>query len=106
MGWLLRYLQSTGIGVGQQEDFLMEVLKLNALLIRNDGSTGHKFRSQFAKQAIRQAYEMLKANTLRDVHGAKDEEESKIALSLQIVDLLRACSMPLSGGLRPFLRRA
>jgi hypothetical protein len=105
MGWLLRYLQSTGIGVGHQQDFLMEVLKLNTLLIENDGPTGFKFRQNFAKQAIRQGYDMLKANTMRDVEGSKDEEDSKTALSLQIVQLLRACSKPLSGQLRPFLRR-
>jgi len=35
MGWLMRYLTSTGIGVGRQEEFLMEVLELIMTLTRD-----------------------------------------------------------------------
>ena len=58
MGWLLQYLTSTGIGVGQQEEFLMQVLQLTILLIQNETIAGALFRRKFAKAAIRESFEM------------------------------------------------
>jgi len=105
MGWILRYLQSSGIGIGKQEVFLMEVLKLTTLLIKDTGPTGFQFRRQFAKAAIRQSFDMLYVNCRRDVKGSPESEAMKQQLSMGILKVLGICSKPLSGGLRPFLRR-
>lgn len=107
MHWLLRFLTPTGIGVGKQEDVLSEVLTLVTLLIENKDSPGDKFRQEYAKPCIREAFQMLRMNCKRDVASCPEEEHAKVRLSLQIVHFLHACSRPkLSGNLRPFLRRA
>jgi len=105
LGWILRYLTSKNLGYGRQEEFLIEVIKLIKLLVEDNTKTGWKFRQQFAKSAIRQAYDILKVNSARESAGGRDAEMMKTELSLAIVDFLGTCSKPRTGGLRPFLRR-
>lgn len=105
MSWLMRYLQPRGIGVGQQEGVLTQVLELCVQLVEDETSAGERFRSNFGKQAIRVSYEMLLVNSKRDVSSSKEEEVSKVALSLTLCNLLQSCSRAnLSGNLRKYLR--
>jgi hypothetical protein len=106
MGTLMRYLTPDGMGVGQQEDFLMMVLEIIIRLVEDTSSTGQLFRDRFAKNAIRESFDMLQVNARRDVAGAPDEEESKTALSCKICSLLKACSIQKGIALRRFMRRA
>lgn len=105
MSWLMRYLSPHGIGVGKQEDVLTEVLNLCIRLVENEFIAGERFRDNFAKQAIRVAFQILLVNSKRDVSSSVEEEASKVALSLKITTFLQACSAPrLSGNLRHYLR--
>jgi len=105
MGWLLRFFTTTGIGIPRQQDFLGNVLVLISLLICNQQRTGKSFRERFAKTAIREAFEILRAIAKRGSHGSADEQASRLKISLGVVELLKKSSRPLSGGLRKFLRR-
>ncbi|CAJ1359160.1 unnamed protein product [Effrenium voratum] len=105
MGWLLNYLTSVGMGIGKQGLFLMEVIELIKMFVRNQSLTGQSFRSKFAKYAIRESFEMLTVNSRRETHGNEEEARAKAALTEKITQLLMDCSRPLSGGLRKFLRR-
>lgn len=104
MGWLLNYLTSVGMGIGKQGLFLMEVIELIKMFVRNKSNTGQSFRNKFAKYAIRESFEMLTVNSRRETHN-KEETTAKTALTQKIIELLMDCSRPLSGGLRKFLRR-
>lgn len=106
MGTLMRYLTPDGMGVGQQEDFLMMVLEIIIRLVEDNSSTGQLFRDRFAKNAIRESFDMLQVNARRDVAGAPDEEMSKTLLSCKICSLLKACSIHKGTALRRFMRRA
>eukprot|EP00971_Amphidinium_carterae_P347576 6489646-Amphidinium_carterae.1 len=105
MGWLLRYLNSTGIGMGNQEVFLTHVLDLIIVLVTDETKTGHRFRQHFAKAAIRESFDMLRVNSQRDAEASAEGEGNKLRLSRVIVKFLNICSRPCSGNLRPFLRR-
>ncbi|CAE7408605.1 unnamed protein product, partial [Symbiodinium necroappetens] len=105
MGWLLNYLTSVGMGIGKQGQFLTEVIDLIKMFVRNNSRTGQSFRNKFAKYAIRECFEMLTVNSRRETHGNKEEAKAKADLTAKIIELLKDCSRPLSGGLRKFLRR-
>ncbi|CAE8602328.1 unnamed protein product [Polarella glacialis] len=105
MGWLLRFLTSTGMGVGKQEEFLIKVLEVIDIFIQNNSYSGILFRQRFGKYAIREVFEMLRVNSSRDTHGNEEEGEMRAALSRAITHLLQSCSSPIAGGLKAFLRR-
>lgn len=107
MGWTLSFLSPTGLGVGKQEIFLMEVIELIKVFVRNESKTGHAFRVKFAKYAIRESFEMLSANSRRETHGKEEEEASRAAFAAKITELLLDCSRPIypDAGLRRFLHR-
>eukprot|EP00927_Polykrikos_kofoidii_P086102 TRINITY_DN9547_c1_g1_i1.p1 TRINITY_DN9547_c1_g1~~TRINITY_DN9547_c1_g1_i1.p1 ORF type:complete len:1837 (+),score=294.25 TRINITY_DN9547_c1_g1_i1:89-5512(+) len=105
MGWLLRYLTPVGIGVGKQEVFLKEVINLTTVLVKDTSETGRKFRSRFAKAAIRESFDILRTNCRRDT-STEAGRELQLNLSLAVIELIADCSRPISGNLRKFLRRA
>lgn len=104
MGWLVRFLSPGDVASGRHCEFLVDVLQLIAVLVRSQARVGHSFRRKFAKSAVREAFDLLRANARRD-NGRTDDEDTTLRLNLKIVDLLSACSSQRSGELRQFLRR-
>ncbi|CAK0842344.1 unnamed protein product [Prorocentrum cordatum] len=107
VGSLVSHLTSASIGVSKQEEFLMEVLDLCILLVRDSGVTGHSFRETYATMIIREAYSMLRTSVGRAHAEALEPDQMAMrrALIFQILELLYECSQRHSGGMRRFLLR-